>query len=96
MVVMDSTTLLLLLYPSAKPPLDPSTNAPVTKTADLPLPPEDPQAALDLKEPTDGEKSDGSVQEAGRGSSAPADAQHATGTPQPAEAPKGETGQAKA
>ncbi len=31
MVIMDSTTLLLLLYPSAKPPLDASTNEAVTK-----------------------------------------------------------------
>lgn len=68
----------------------------VTKTADLPVPPEDPQATLDLKEPTDGEKYDDTIQEAGGGSSAPSDAQHATRTPQPTEAPKGETWKAKA
>ena len=31
MVVMDSTVLLLLFQPSAKPPLDPATDAPVTR-----------------------------------------------------------------
>lgn len=31
MVIMDATTLLLLLYPSASPPIDESTGLPVTK-----------------------------------------------------------------
>ena len=31
MVVMDSTVLLLLLYPGASPPIDPATDAPLAK-----------------------------------------------------------------
>lgn len=31
MVAMDATTLLLLLFPSAPPPLDPATKLPVEK-----------------------------------------------------------------
>lgn len=34
MVVMDSTVLLLLFQPSAKPPLDPARDAPVTQCKD--------------------------------------------------------------
>ncbi len=32
MVVMDSTTLLLLFYPGAAPPIDPKTNKPLEKS----------------------------------------------------------------
>jgi hypothetical protein len=73
----------------------------VVKTTDLPLPPEDPQTTLDLKEPPseDGENTDGTAQGADGGSGAPEDAQHPTGTTQTTQAPevsKDEDGKAKA
>lgn len=69
----------------------------VMKTADLPLPPEDPQTTLDLKEPTneDGDKADGTVHEADRGSGAPTDAQHAPGPSQIPKVPPDEAGAGK-
>jgi len=70
----------------------------VMKTADLPLPPEDPQTTLDLKEPAreEGERPDGTGQEADGGPGAPEDAQHAAGSSQGHQALKHESGTAKA